>query len=393
MSKFSKILRVTMAFVLAVGLCPLMPYQAQAQEGAAGGKGLQAANLTALEGGYDISQVTSYSQGMYASTGSAIDPDFKVYIDDIPLQKGVDYSIEKYLSLDGSVEVEPIQPGNYKAVLRGIAPSHGEYEVSFRIYDQYDISVVSQTSSGRSWYTGSVIEPNITISRWDGDTLVTLEPGKQFRIERTERYDLSTGSYIEEQPIAVGQYTAYCVGIAPYYGSYEVGFSISDPQSIANASVSFPDTLFATGDSLSVRCEVRVYSNLLYENSDYEVVGFSKADEDWNWYPVDDVVEPGRYQIHLKGLGAYGGERTASFTVWDNRDVGAADVDTLYSIYDNDLSINPVRSVKLDGCVLSMGDDYTVSYRNTETGETFNYPSIPAVAGTYTDTVTSVSPY
>ena len=282
----------------------------------------------------DLSDASiSLESDSFTYTGSAIEPAVTVTLSDgTVLVEGTDYTVAySDNTAVGTATVTISGSGNYT----GTASSTFTIEAS-------DLSGATVATEAESYgYTGSAIEPGVTVTAADGTVLVE---GEDYTVEYADNTDVGTG-------------TATITGIGNYSGTASVEFAI-EAADLSGAVVSTEsDSYDYTGEAIEATVTVSLNGEELVEGVDYTVA-------------YGDNVEAGTASVTISGIGNYEGTASGSFTI---EAAGLSDATLSLEAdsceYTGEAIEPAVTLTAADGTVLVEGEDYTVEYAdNVEAG-------------------------
>lgn len=271
-----------------------------------------------------VSMSTFTVSETYTYTGSAIVPSFTLKYGDVTFKQGVDYTV----TYSNNVE-----PGSGEANITGISSILTGSAVKKFTINRISISNVTVADIPAQIYTGSAIEPAVTVK--DGSkTLV-----------RDTDYTLSF--YGNTSVTSSARVTV--TGINHYTGTRYVYFSIVQ-KSIANATISSIADQAYTGSAIKPAVTVKDGTKTLVSGTDYTV---SYANN----------VNIGTATVTVTGKGSYTGTKTATFNI-TGKTISSATVSSIANQVYTGSSIKPSVTVKYNGTALTLNTDYTVAYTN-----------------------------
>ena len=292
----------------------------------------------------DISDAEVYVRDQ-TFTGEALTPDVQVFFNGQTLVFGTDYTVKfTNNTMVGTATVTVIGTGVYTGSATG----------TFAIM-QVDLSAAS-ISVDTQTYTGEALKPTITVKINNR----TLMPGSDY----TVTYSNNT---------AVGTAAFTLTGTGNYKGTRTGYFSIV-AASIADATVTFEDQVYAGGEAIEPSAMVVLNGRTLVEGTDYALT-------------YSNNRKAGTATVAVTGRGNYTGSVNPRPTF---RILPASIEDAQVYASSVEYTGSPVTttvSVFLGEKVLTAGTDFTVSYENNvEVGEA---TAIVTGKGNYTGTAST----
>lgn len=227
-----------------------------------------------------------------------------------------------------------------------------------QVWAQTDISGGTVTQIPAQDYTGSAIEPTVTVTV----SGTTLTPGTDYSVSYTNNTNAGTNSAV-----------ATVTGINSYTGTLTANFTIN-PADISAATIAPIDPQVYTGDPIEPTLEVAMGATPLALTTDYTVAYANNR-------------EVGTATATITGQGNYTGTKDASFTIEAYNILGATVEPIEAQTYTGE-AIEPVLSVTANGNPLVLNTDYTVAYtENTDAGQNTAVATITGT-GQYTGTKT-----
>ncbi|MBO5155023.1 MAG: hypothetical protein J6C00_11835 [Eubacterium sp.] len=263
--------------------------------------------------------ISSISDQSY--TGYAICPAVTVYVNNILLREGTDYTV----SYSNNVNM-----GTATVTITGIGSYSGTRSTTFRITGP-NLSSATIAAIPDQLYTGSDIRPTVTVTVNN----ITLRQSTDYYVNYSNNRNIGTA-------------TVTVTGRGNYTGTRTTTFRIIG-KDISNTTVSSIDTQRYTGDEIRPSVTVKIGSVVLQQNVDYKLT-------------YRDNIEPGTASITISGIGSYSGSRTVTFKI-AQVSLSSATVKVANQTY-NGKEKTPDVTVKLNGEVLMQDDDYEVEYRN-----------------------------
>lgn len=198
-------------------------------------------------------------------------------------------------------------------------------------------------------YTGGKLLPKVTI--YDGTR--TLSEGTD--------YTLAYKNYIKVAMAEDGKKapTVIVKGKGNYVGSQTVNFNILPRNIGSSEGIDAPDILLKTNGKLQKPIPVVTWNGKKLVNKKDFIVEYPDLAEDDEAYKA-----PGTYNVLIKGIGGYSGERTVHFTITANNLISKASVKGIKNQAYTGQAIEQQFSVKYGKQELMEGVDYTVGYEN-----------------------------
>ena len=270
-----------------------------------------------------LSNATITSIANQSYTGYAICPAVTIYVNNILLREGTDYT----LSYSNNVNI-----GTAIITITGIGTYSGTRTTTFRITGP-NLSAASIAAIPDQLYTGSTITPSVAVTVNN----VTLQQNSDYTVSYSNNRNVGTA-------------TVTVTGRGNYSGTKTTTFRIIG-KDISNTTVNSIDTQRYTGDEIRPSVTVKIGTTVLQRNVDYTLT-------------YRDNVEPGTASILISGAGSYGGSKTVTFKI-AQVSLSSATVKVANQTY-NGKAKTPDVTVKLNGEVLAEDDDYEVEYRNNK---------------------------
>lgn len=215
-------------------------------------------------------------------TGRAVQPKLVVtYTNDagetVELEQGKDYTLEYRNNRSvGKANVTVVGRGTYI----GRVPAN--------FYIKYDMGVVSVNPTKTTYdFTGAPVEPTVNVTHMSK----ALKEGEDYTV-----------SYRDNDEPGEGVVVVTGKG-DKYMNSAEATFSIVDKRpSLANATLSSIQAQKYTGWAIKPAMTVKLASKQLTEGVDYKI-------------DYIDNANPGLAVVRVRGIGAYGGQKLATFRI------------------------------------------------------------------------------
>ena len=265
--------------------------------------------------------ITSISDQSY--TGYAICPPVTVYVSNVLLREGTDYTV----SYSNNVNM-----GTAIVTITGIGSYSGTRTTTFRITgpNLYSASIAAIPDQ---LYTGSEIRPAVTVTVNN----MTLRQNTDYYVSYSNNRNVGTA-------------TVTVTGRGNYTGTRSTTFRIMG-KDISNTTVSSINTQRYTGDEICPSVTVKIGSVVLQRNVDYTL-------------QYRDNIRPGNASIVITGAGSYSGSKTVTFKIAE-ASLSSATVKVSNQTY-NGKAKTPDVTVKLNGVTLWEGEDYEVEYSNNK---------------------------
>ena len=268
-----------------------------------------------------LSNATITSIANQSYTGYAICPAVTIYVNNILLREGTDYT----LSYSNNVNI-----GTAIITITGIGTYSGTRTTTFRITGP-NLSAASIAAIPDQLYTGSTITPSVTVTVNN----VTLQQNSDYTVSYSNNRNVGTA-------------TVTVTGRGNYTGTKTTTFRIIG-KDISNTTVSSIETQRYTGYEIRPSITVKIGSVTLQQNVDYTLT-------------YRDNISPGTASIMISGTGSYSGSKTVTFKI-TQVSLSSANIKVANQTY-NGKAKTPNVTVKLNGEVLMQDDDYEVEYRN-----------------------------
>ncbi len=302
---------------------------------------------------------------VYDYTGTAITPSPTVMFGTKLLTEGVDYNLSYSNNTNAgtaTISITPVEGNEYLI---------GSKSATFKIQYNMDKAVISGYESTYP-YTGSVIEPQITVTVPGTD----LSPGIDYDVTYGHNTDVSEGGIITVT--GKGEKAR---------GAKSVQFRITPVSIENNATVNFAETTYPyTGQSQRPVPNVTIGTKTLTEGVDFRVD-----------YPTDST-NVGFKAISVVGMGNYTGRMSGDITTdpmtWPYYHIGEVsltdpavtiEVDDAY--YAGGENVTPPYSVTYNGIPLQKDRDYTIymDVNHAQVGTGYNITFVGA--GNFTGNV------
>ena len=271
-----------------------------------------------------VSMATFTVSETYIYTGSAIVPSFTLKYGDVTFKQGVDFTV----TYSNNVE-----PGSGEANITGISSILTGSAVKRFTINRISINNVTIEEIPAQIYTGSAIEPALTVK--DGSkTLV-----------RDTDYTLSF--YGNTSVTSSARVTV--TGINHYTGTRYVYFSIIR-KSIADATVNSISVQTYTGSAIQPAVIVKHSGTTLTLNTDYTV-------------SYSNNINAGTASVTITGKGTFSGSKTVNFTI-NAKTISNATISSVADQAYTGSAVKPAVTVKDGSKALVSGTDYTVAYTN-----------------------------
>lgn len=265
--------------------------------------------------------ITSIPDQSY--TGYAICPAVTIYVNNVLLREGTDYTV----SYSNNINM-----GTAIVTITGIGSYSGTRTTTFRITgpNLYSATIAAIPDQ---LYTGSEIRPTVTVTVNN----MTLRQNTDYYVSYSNNRNVGTA-------------TVTVTGRGGYTGTRTATFRIIG-KDISNTTVSSISTQRYTGDEICPAITVKIGSVVLQRNVDYTL-------------EYRDNIAPGNASIVITGAGSYSGSKTVTFKI-AQASLSSATVKVSNQTY-NGKAKTPDVTVKLNGETLWEGEDYEVEYRNNK---------------------------
>ena len=222
------------------------------------------------------------------------------------------------------------------------------------LYDNYEaftvkliIKVIAKTTNSD---TLKITVPNevaygTTVTPTVGDTKPADADEVNFKF-----FD-KDGKQVTDQPFPVGEYkvTAICEDSSTIYTAEE-SFEVV-PYELKDENVTLGSDLAYTRSEQTQTVTVTVDGKTLTVGTDYTVTGLTGT-------------EPGTYTVTVTGTGNYNGTGKKNFNI-EKADIATADISDIEGPFGyTGIAWEPTVTVKFNGTALTLGTDYTVSYKD-----------------------------
>lgn len=265
--------------------------------------------------------ITSISDQSY--TGYAICPAVTVFVNNVLLREGTDYTV----SYSNNVNI-----GTASVTITGIGTYSGTKTVTFRITGP---SLYSATIAAipDQLYTGSDIRPELTVTVNN----TTLRQNTDYYVSYSNNRNVGTA-------------TVTVTGRGNYTGTKTSTFRIIG-KDLSNTKVSSIDTQRYTGEEIRPAVTVKIGSVTLQRNVDYTLT-------------YRDNIRPGTASILITGAGSYSGSKTVTFKI-AQASLSSAIVKVSDQTY-NGTAKTPRVLVRVGTDTLKEDVDYELEYRNNK---------------------------
>ena len=298
-----------------------------------------------------LNDVTVSDIGTQIYTGSAIEPEVVVTDDSTTLAKGTDYTV---------TYADNTEVGTATVTITGINNYTDTVTKTFDIKSTAtDISAAEISAIASQTYTGSAIEPAVTVT-YDG-TALTADT------DYTVRYTNN---------INVGTATVTVTGAGDYTGTITAAFTIT-AASLDGGAVTLEGTSYTyTGSDIEPAVTVINAAEDEISSSDYDVA-----------YSGNTNV--GTATVTVSGKGNYTGTLTTSFVI-NAKDIANCEIDDIEGQIYTGSAIEPDISITYNGVALVLNEDYTVAYSNNTNVTKGAEPASAVITGieNYTGSVT-----
>lgn len=198
-------------------------------------------------------------------------------------------------------------------------------------------------------FTGSAIKPEVKI--YDNNNL--LKADKDYKISYKNNVKVNDCSEAGKAPMAIIK------GIGNYDESFTLTFKIL-PSNVNSAEFTASDIISKyNGKAQKKVPELKRNGKKLKVGKDYVVSYFDESNA-----KVDAPVEPGKYAIHLDGIGNYAGSKVVEFIISANDPMSKAKVSKISSFDYTGEPICPEVTVSMGKKTLSKDVDYIIHYEN-----------------------------
>lgn len=265
--------------------------------------------------------VTAIADQSY--TGYAICPAVTVYVNNVLLREGIDYTVSY---------TNNINMGTASVLITGIGSYSGTKTVTFRITGP-NLNSATIAAIPDQLYTGSDIRPAVTVTVNN----VTLRQGMDYTVYYSNNRNIGTA-------------TVTVTGWGNYTGTRTTTFRIIG-RDISNTTVSSVGTQRYTGYEIRPSVTVKIGTVTLQQNVDYNLT-------------YRDNINPGTASITITGIGTYGGSKTVTFKI-AQVSLSSATVKVANQTYNGEEK-TPAVTVRLNGDTLREDEDYVVEYRNNK---------------------------
>ena len=279
-------------------------------------------------------------------TGQAIEPTITVKDGSTVLVQGTDYTITYSNNVNAALKTATENAPT--VTITAVATSEkyaGETTKTFTINPaQLSDDMIAPIAD--KTYTGSGIEPALTITFGEGDNAQTLVKGTDFTVV-----------YSNNTVVGVG--TATVTGQGNFTGTASADFNIV-AKALNKNMISPIDDLEYTGEPQEPGLDVNYNGNPLVEGTDYTAV-------------YENNTEAGKATVTITGKGNYEGTATANFYI-GRKDLNEDDmkVEYIYWEHYNGQKHTPQLTIR-DGTKQLIEDkDYKVTFKNNVNAGTAN---------------------
>ena len=207
-------------------------------------------------------------------TGYPICPAVTVYVNNVLLREGTDYTV----SYSNNVNM-----GTALVTITGMGKYGGMRTENFYITGP-NLNAASIAAIPDQLYTGSDIRPTVTVTVNN----VTLRQNTDYYV-----------SYLNNR--SVGTATVTVTGMGNYTGTKAITFRILGKY-ISNTTVNSIETQRYTGKAIRPAVTLKIGSVTLRENTDYTLA-------------YRDNIQPGTASITITGAGSYSGSKSVTFKI------------------------------------------------------------------------------
>ena len=197
-----------------------------------------------------------------------------------------------------------------------------------------DINRASFASIGSKEFTGSAIEPEVTVN-FGGKT---LKKGTDYTVEYQNNVNYGTGK-------------AVITGTGSFFGTHTCTFSITR-KNIQDLTIAEIGEVPYTGSAVVPNPTITYGDIVLVKNTDYTLSS-------------TDNISLGEKTLTVTGRGNYTGSTTIPFTIV-KKSVNDLTYSTIYDQTYTGSAITPSFTVRNGGKTLTKDTDYTVSYKNNK---------------------------
>ena len=239
-------------------------------------------------------------------TGSEIKPEITVKDGETVLVEGTDYEVVYFDNVNAALSTSENAPAAVITAAENSEKYAGGNSKKFTINpaelsDEMIAPVEDQT------YTGSEIEPALTITFGEGDNAQTLAKETDFTVEYADN-------------IVVGTATATATGKGNFTGTASITFVIA-PKPMSDDMIGPIDDLEYTGEPQEPELDVTYGDNILVEGTDYTA-------------EYENNVETGKATVTITGKGNYEGTATANFYI-GRKDLNDEDIKVEYIYWEH----------------------------------------------------------
>ena len=293
----------------------------------------------------------------------------------VVLVENKDYELDHVARRLDSGELEecgttlPEEAGYYYVYYEGKTPYYGTRELSLVVYDPYSLEREQYIDGGSEYYwnlsfvgsksveVGTSTLPALSVYHYededDPETRVELTEGTDYVLDHIEDYyyDEVPVDYGTTIPKKAGEYRAFYRGDGDYSGMRSVYFTVYDPYDLSTMSYDsmncwgdYWDCFFGGSEGVLLgstklpEVNIRHYLDEDYEEkivlTEGEHFKLDHIESVQDEYDYDDDFKPenygttvpqkaGKYCAYYVGIEPYYGKIGATFTVYDQNDLGA----------------------------------------------------------------------
>lgn len=252
------------------------------------------------------------------------------------LVQDTDYTVT--YTLNGNPVSSILNAGSYDVTIQGIGNYTGTFPVYHTTVHQAALPNVTVSMNSSFPYTGSVIEPAISVMVGN----VTI-PATDYTIDYGTAKDVSTGGTVTLNPSASGNLS----------GTKSVTYTITPLDITTGTTITLnPTTYVYTGSAITPTIQSVTSNTLSLGSSDYTV----------NTPAPGNNTNIGNGTVNITGTGNFTGTASTEFTIT------AADLSTAVItlspdsyVYTGSVITPTIQSVTLNGTPLTANTDYTVN--------------------------------